>query len=138
MVDGPSLEKVQKAIVPGNIAGPTNHIFKGVGPRGIIRNGTGDGVVVVLKEFVGQNPLPVQPLQQSLGMNEDQHLAESTEHGTELLMRIHLKDSSHCLHRPRRMERRKNEVSGLGRFQTGIHGITVTDLPKEDDVRGLA
>ncbi len=60
------VQQVLQVVIPGDVPRPADHILERVRSGRVVRDRTADGIIIVLQKFIGQDPLPVQALTETL------------------------------------------------------------------------
>src|SRR4029079_9175165 len=85
----------------------------------------------------GDPAIVVGPWQKALGNDEPKRLRQSRADDLLFVLGENADDSFDSFRRIDSMQRRKHEVTSLSRLKGNFHGLAVTHLADEDDLRSL-
>ena len=106
------VEEAAEIGVPLDVAGAADDVLQRAGAAVVVGDGAGDGVVVVLEEFVGEHPL-LDAVEKSLGVDEDEDFREAAEDGGVVVLRIEFEDPADGFDGAGGVEGGEDEVTGL-------------------------
>ena len=73
-------DEAAEIVIPFDVAGAADDVFERAGTAIVVGDGAGDGVVVVLEEFVGKDAA-LDAVEETLGVDEDEDFREAAEDG---------------------------------------------------------
>ncbi len=97
------VDEAAEVVVPLDVAGAADDVFERAGSAIVVGDGAGDGVVVVLKELVGEDAA-LDAIEKALGVDEDEDFREAAENGGVAFPGIEFEDPADGLDGSRRMQ----------------------------------